>query len=119
MPVLLVTEKQILSKIVLLVTGVSVYGGPQASALLRIAETTPFHLEYNTLTCIIEIVNDDVSAADLIHQHGRFVQLSVHICSVINVPTVVLFMTLLPTGFLAVLILLASLLKILKLLKLS
>ncbi|GMN65043.1 hypothetical protein TIFTF001_034113 [Ficus carica] len=50
--------------------GVSLYGGPNASALLSIAEASPFHLEYNTMTFTVEIVEDIFAAIDHIHQRG-------------------------------------------------
>ena len=75
-----INKKANSQQMALLVAGVSVYGGgPKASALLSIAEASPFHLECNTVTWIVEIVEDVVSATDLIHQHGRFVQLPVHL----------------------------------------
>ncbi|XP_045794491.1 delta-1-pyrroline-5-carboxylate synthase-like isoform X1 [Trifolium pratense] len=50
--------------------GVQLYGGPRASALLKIAETKSFHLEYSSLACTIEIVDDVFAAIDHIHHHG-------------------------------------------------
>lgn len=55
-----------------MVAGVSLYGGPNASALLSIAEASPFHLEYNTMTFTVEIVEDIFAAIDHIHQRGRY-----------------------------------------------
>ncbi|MED6199810.1 Delta-1-pyrroline-5-carboxylate synthase [Stylosanthes scabra] len=50
--------------------GVQLYGGPTASALLHIAETTSFHHEYSSLSCTVEIVDDVFAAIDHINQHG-------------------------------------------------
>ncbi|CAK9323290.1 unnamed protein product [Citrullus colocynthis] len=50
--------------------GVTLYGGKQASALLKIKEASSFHHEYNSLTCTVEIVDDIFAAIDHIHQHG-------------------------------------------------
>ncbi|WVZ08269.1 hypothetical protein V8G54_021615 [Vigna mungo] len=50
--------------------GVKVYGGPRASALLNIAGTKSYHLEYSSLACTVEIVDDVFAAIDHIHQHG-------------------------------------------------
>ncbi|XP_047154348.1 delta-1-pyrroline-5-carboxylate synthase-like isoform X1 [Vigna umbellata] len=50
--------------------GVKVYGGPRASALLNIDGTNSYHLEYSSLACTVEIVDDVYAAIDHIHQHG-------------------------------------------------
>ncbi|WJX81900.1 Delta-1-pyrroline-5-carboxylate synthase, variant 2 [Trifolium repens] len=50
--------------------GVQLYGGPRASALLKIAEAKSFHTEYSSLACTIEIVDDVFAAIDHIHHHG-------------------------------------------------
>ncbi|QHO53894.1 Delta-1-pyrroline-5-carboxylate synthase [Arachis hypogaea] len=50
--------------------GVQLYGGPTASALLHIVETSSFHHEYSSLACTVEIVDDVYAAIDHIHQHG-------------------------------------------------
>ncbi|KAF7845453.1 delta-1-pyrroline-5-carboxylate synthase-like isoform X2 [Senna tora] len=50
--------------------GVRLYGGPRASGLLNIAETSSFHHEYGSLACTVEIVDDVFGAIDHIHQHG-------------------------------------------------
>ncbi|XP_019450424.1 PREDICTED: delta-1-pyrroline-5-carboxylate synthase-like isoform X1 [Lupinus angustifolius] len=50
--------------------GVELYGGPRASALLNIAESSSFHHEYSSLACTIEIVDDVFAAIDHIYQHG-------------------------------------------------
>ncbi|KAG2404983.1 Delta-1-pyrroline-5-carboxylate synthase [Vigna angularis] len=50
--------------------GVKVYGGPRASALLNISGTNSYHLEYSSLACTVEIVDDVYAAIDHIHQHG-------------------------------------------------
>lgn len=51
--------------------GVEVYGGPRASTLLNIAQTKSYHLEYSSLACTVEIVDDVFAAIDHINQHGR------------------------------------------------
>ncbi|XP_027337729.1 delta-1-pyrroline-5-carboxylate synthase-like isoform X2 [Abrus precatorius] len=50
--------------------GVKLYGGPRASALLNIAETSSFHHEYSSLACTIEVVEDVFAAIDHINRHG-------------------------------------------------
>ncbi|RYR26564.1 hypothetical protein Ahy_B02g060824 isoform C [Arachis hypogaea] len=50
--------------------GVQLYGGPTASALLNIVETSSFHHEYSSLACTVEIVDDVYAAIEHIHQHG-------------------------------------------------
>ncbi|KAK9913611.1 hypothetical protein M0R45_037421 [Rubus argutus] len=50
--------------------GVILYGGPRASSLLNIPEAHSFHLEYSSLACTIEVVDDVYAAIDHIHQHG-------------------------------------------------
>lgn len=50
--------------------GVSLYGGPRATALLNVAEAQSFHHEYNSMACTIEIVDDVHAAIDHIHSHG-------------------------------------------------
>ncbi|XP_061996317.1 delta-1-pyrroline-5-carboxylate synthase isoform X1 [Rosa rugosa] len=50
--------------------GVTLYGGPRASALLNIPEVHSFHLEYSSLACTIELVDDVHAAIDHIHEHG-------------------------------------------------
>ncbi|XP_004491997.1 delta-1-pyrroline-5-carboxylate synthase-like isoform X2 [Cicer arietinum] len=50
--------------------GVQLYGGPRSSPLLNITETKSFHLEYGSLACTVEIVDDVFAAIDHIHQHG-------------------------------------------------
>eukprot|EP00256_Glycine_max_P036499 XP_006583602.1 delta-1-pyrroline-5-carboxylate synthase isoform X1 [Glycine max] len=50
--------------------GVQLYGGPRASNLLNISETHSFHLEYSSLACTVEIVDDVFAAIDHIHHHG-------------------------------------------------
>lgn len=54
--------------------GVQLYGGPRASNLLNISETHSFHLEYSSLACTVEIVDDVFAAIDHIHHHGRQIQ---------------------------------------------
>ncbi|XP_065870183.1 delta-1-pyrroline-5-carboxylate synthase-like [Euphorbia lathyris] len=50
--------------------GVTLYGGPRASKELKIPQTDSFHLEYNTMACTIEIVDDVHAAVEHIHEHG-------------------------------------------------
>ncbi|RHN46210.1 putative glutamate-5-semialdehyde dehydrogenase, Glutamate 5-kinase [Medicago truncatula] len=50
--------------------GVQLYGGPKASVLLKISEAKSFHLEYSSLACTIEIVDDVFAAIDHIHEYG-------------------------------------------------
>ncbi|KAL6126672.1 hypothetical protein ACLB2K_074718 [Fragaria x ananassa] len=50
--------------------GVTLYGGPRASAFLHIPEAHSFHLEYSSLACTIEFVDDVHAAIDHIHEHG-------------------------------------------------
>ncbi|XP_028213435.1 delta-1-pyrroline-5-carboxylate synthase-like isoform X1 [Glycine soja] len=50
--------------------GVQLYGGPRASSLLKISETHSFHLEYSSLACTIEIVDDVFAAIEHIHHNG-------------------------------------------------
>ncbi|OIW01013.1 hypothetical protein TanjilG_14196 [Lupinus angustifolius] len=51
--------------------GVQLFGGPRASSLLKIPESSSFHHEYSSLACTIEIVEDVFAAIDHINQHGR------------------------------------------------
>ncbi|XP_058099410.1 delta-1-pyrroline-5-carboxylate synthase-like [Magnolia sinica] len=50
--------------------GVSLYGGPRASAILDIPAVHSFHHEYNSMACTVEIVDDVLAAIDHIHRHG-------------------------------------------------
>eukprot|EP00261_Vitis_vinifera_P036014 XP_019077257.1 PREDICTED: delta-1-pyrroline-5-carboxylate synthase isoform X1 [Vitis vinifera] len=50
--------------------GVTLHGGPRASALLNISQVNSFHHEYNSMACTVEIVDDVHSAIDHIHRHG-------------------------------------------------
>nr|AMJ39522.1 aldehyde dehydrogenase 18B copy 1 [Bixa orellana] len=50
--------------------GVTLYGGPRASAILNIPEAHSFHHEYSSMACTVEIVDDVQAAIDHIHQHG-------------------------------------------------
>nr|AFP89589.1 delta-1-pyrroline-5-carboxylate synthetase [Sophora davidii] len=50
--------------------GVQLYGGPRASALLKIAESSSFHHEYSSLACTIEIVDVVFDAINHINRHG-------------------------------------------------
>ncbi|KAL6123649.1 hypothetical protein ACLB2K_076168 [Fragaria x ananassa] len=50
--------------------GVTLYGGPRASMFLHIPEAHSFHLEYSSLACTIEFVDDVHAAIDHIHEHG-------------------------------------------------
>nr|XP_027186889.1 delta-1-pyrroline-5-carboxylate synthase-like [Cicer arietinum] len=54
--------------------GVQMYGGPKATAMLNIVETSSFHHKYSSLTCTIEIVEDVFAAIDHINKHGRHVR---------------------------------------------
>lgn len=53
-------------------TGVTLYGGPRASAALDIPTATSLHHEYNSMACTIEIVDGVQAAIDHIHLHGRY-----------------------------------------------
>lgn len=59
-----------------LFSGVQLYGGSKASALLNITEADTFHHEYSSLACTVEIVDDVSAAINHIHEHGR--QVLVH-----------------------------------------
>ncbi|KAL6277990.1 hypothetical protein ACE6H2_021591 [Prunus campanulata] len=50
--------------------GVTLYGGPKASTVLNIPETSSFHHEYSSLACSVEIVDDVTAAINHIHEHG-------------------------------------------------
>ncbi|XP_077238903.1 delta-1-pyrroline-5-carboxylate synthase-like [Tasmannia lanceolata] len=50
--------------------GVTLYGGPRASAVLDIPAAHSFHHEYNSLACTVEIVDDVLAAVNHIHRHG-------------------------------------------------
>ncbi|KAM1069468.1 hypothetical protein ACFX13_001408 [Malus domestica] len=50
--------------------GVTLYGGPRASVLLRIPEAHSFHHEYSSMACTVEFVDDVHAAIDHIHEHG-------------------------------------------------
>ncbi|GMI65856.1 delta 1-pyrroline-5-carboxylate synthase 2 [Hibiscus trionum] len=50
--------------------GVTLYGGPKASSLLKLPEAQSLHHEYSSLACTVEIVDDVEAAIDHIHQHG-------------------------------------------------
>ncbi|KAK4392262.1 Delta-1-pyrroline-5-carboxylate synthase [Sesamum angolense] len=50
--------------------GVTLHGGPRASARLKIPEVQTFHHEYNSRACTIEIVDDVKAAVDHIRKHG-------------------------------------------------
>jgi len=51
--------------------GVTLFGGPKASPLLNIPMARSLHLEYNSLTCTIEVVDDVYAAIDHINLYGR------------------------------------------------
>ncbi|KAK8711969.1 hypothetical protein V6N13_147223 [Hibiscus sabdariffa] len=53
--------------------GVTLYGGPKASSLLKLPEAQSLHHEYCSLACTVEIVDDVEAAIDHIHLHGRHV----------------------------------------------
>ncbi|BFG36264.1 hypothetical protein CerSpe_225390 [Prunus speciosa] len=50
--------------------GVTLYGGPKASTVLNIPETSSFNHEYSSLACSVEIVDDVTAAINHIHEHG-------------------------------------------------
>ncbi|KAM1406666.1 hypothetical protein ACFXTH_001316 [Malus domestica] len=50
--------------------GVTLYGGPRASVLLRIPEAPSFHHEYSSMACTVEFVDDVHAAIDHIHENG-------------------------------------------------
>ncbi|XP_058109467.1 delta-1-pyrroline-5-carboxylate synthase-like [Magnolia sinica] len=50
--------------------GVTLYGGPRATAALDIPGARSFHREYNSMSCTVEIVDDVHSAIAHIHCHG-------------------------------------------------
>ncbi|KAJ4840986.1 Delta-1-pyrroline-5-carboxylate synthase [Turnera subulata] len=50
--------------------GVTLYGGPKASKVLKIPQVQSFHHEYNSMACTVEIVDDVQAAIDHIHEHG-------------------------------------------------
>ncbi|ESQ52665.1 hypothetical protein EUTSA_v10016322mg [Eutrema salsugineum] len=50
--------------------GVTVYGGPRASAILNIPEARSFNYEYCSKACTVEVVEDVYGAIDHIHRHG-------------------------------------------------
>lgn len=54
-----------------IVSGVSINGGPKASSMLNLPAAPSFHHEYGSLTCTIEIVDDVHAAIDHIHSYGR------------------------------------------------
>ena len=51
--------------------GVTLYGGPRASAILNIPEAPSFKHEYCSKSCTVEVVDDVHGAIDHIHGHGR------------------------------------------------
>uniref|UniRef100_A0A1J3JFL2 Delta-1-pyrroline-5-carboxylate synthase n=2 Tax=Noccaea caerulescens TaxID=107243 RepID=A0A1J3JFL2_NOCCA len=50
--------------------GVTLYGGPRASAILNIPEARSFNHEYCSKSCTVEVVEDVYGAIDHIHRHG-------------------------------------------------
>ncbi|KAL0671548.1 hypothetical protein Bca4012_034252 [Brassica carinata] len=50
--------------------GVTLYGGPRASAILNIPEAPSFKHEYCSKSCTVEVVDDVHGAIDHIHGHG-------------------------------------------------
>ncbi|XP_039063882.1 delta-1-pyrroline-5-carboxylate synthase-like [Hibiscus syriacus] len=50
--------------------GVTLYGGPRASSLLKLPKAQSLHHEYSSLACTVEFVYDVEAAIDHIHQHG-------------------------------------------------
>lgn len=103
-----------------LFAGVQLYGGPRSSPLLNITETKSFHLEYGSLACTVEIVDDVFAAIDHIHQHGRQACLFLlDMCFDFTMTSLISYKSLYLFPVCAVLILIALLQKTLKLLKLS
>lgn len=65
-------ENGLLNELVFLLqtNGVTLYGGPRASAMLNIPEARSFHYEYCSKACTVEVVEDVYGAIDHIHRHG-------------------------------------------------
>ncbi|KAH7292266.1 hypothetical protein KP509_29G060000 [Ceratopteris richardii] len=70
--------------------GVELYGGMEASELLKIPQVVDFHHEYSGLACSVEIVKDVHAAIEHIHRYG-----SAHTDSIVteNTATAELFLT--------------------------
>ncbi|XP_078446648.1 delta-1-pyrroline-5-carboxylate synthase-like [Wolffia australiana] len=67
----LVNEGQLNDLVMALKTeGVTLYGGPRASSELDLPPAATLHLEYNSMACTVEIVDDVAAAIDHIHTHG-------------------------------------------------
>ena len=100
----------------ILLAGVQLYGGPRASRWLNILEVKSFHIEYSSLACTVEIVDDVFAAIDHIHKHGRHVRTTLLLHIHLYLSSLYFMADILSSiPFSAVLILIALLLKILKL----
>jgi delta-1-pyrroline-5-carboxylate synthetase len=53
------------------IAGVTLYGGAKAVQLLKLPKAVSFHTEYSALACTLEVVKDVDAAIDHIHKHGR------------------------------------------------
>jgi delta-1-pyrroline-5-carboxylate synthetase len=53
------------------IAGVTLYGGAKALQLLKLPKAASFHTEYSALACTLEVVKDVDAAIDHIHKHGR------------------------------------------------
>ncbi|OIW18897.1 hypothetical protein TanjilG_25340 [Lupinus angustifolius] len=79
--------------------GVHLFGGPRASALLKIRELSSFHHEYSSLACTVEIVEDVFAAIDHINQHGRHALCMILIFILQIISIIVSKFSQLPCGF--------------------
>jgi hypothetical protein len=61
-----------MSVILVVIAGVTLYGGERAVQLLKLPKATSFHTEYSALACTVEIVKDIDAAIEHIHDHGRW-----------------------------------------------
>ncbi|KAK9913612.1 hypothetical protein M0R45_037422 [Rubus argutus] len=52
------------------IKGVILYGGPRASSLLNIPKAYSFHIEYSSMACTIELVENVHAAIEHINQNG-------------------------------------------------
>ncbi|KAE8690172.1 hypothetical protein F3Y22_tig00110912pilonHSYRG00046 [Hibiscus syriacus] len=53
--------------VALFAVGITLYGGPRASSLLKLPETQSLHHEYSSLACTVDIVDDVEAAIGHIH----------------------------------------------------
>ncbi|XP_050387445.1 delta-1-pyrroline-5-carboxylate synthase-like [Argentina anserina] len=51
--------------------GVTLYGGPRASSLLNIPQADSLHMEYGSMACTVEVVDDVHGAIEHINKNGR------------------------------------------------